>query len=603
MFLKILFAFFIQFSLFNRPIIGELFPIEMKYPLKGTPPPPGSPWPMPKLMEGTTDKLLYFKEKYFTFVLADKSFEGCSLLNNVIDRYRNILFPEWPVSPKEDELHADQLIRVLEIKIESIHLPNDCIEPPKFEDVSEEEYKLSIGEQSVLEGKTVWGVLRGLETFSQLTYLVDDETKQLCINDSTIISDVPRFSYRGIHIDTARHYQPISIIRKQIEAMSYNKFNIFHWHITDDQSFPFVSETYPELSEKGAYTQNHIYTKKDVKDIIEYARNFGVRVIPEFDTPGHVNSWSKSHPELITVCWKDGKPYQDIYSVQAKAEILNPSREELYPFLSKLFDEIHRTFPDSYIHLGMDEVYPECWNSNPDIQKWKKKMNITDVQQYYSERMLEMMKKLNYNVIVWQDVWDDGVELDKSAIIQIWKDKSDQSKFKKWEDYVSKTTGQGRKTILSAPWYLNYISYGMDWKKYYEVEPLNFEVKSEEQKKFVLGGEACFWSEYIDGTNALSRYWPRASAVAERLWSPANVKDVEVAKYRLDEHRCRLLRRGINAQPILNGFCGDYEFGMENSLIENDKVTFMRQKRNNAQQYLPQFLPFFILLSFACNFS
>lgn len=138
--------------------------------------------------------------------------------------------------------------------------------------------------EALVHAKSVWGALRGLETLSQLVY--SDEHNQLMINESEI-HDHPRYKYRGVLLDTARHYLPMKVILANLDAMAYNKFNVFHWHIVDDQSFPYFSTRYPNLTDHGAYTPRHIYTQEDVQDVIEYARMRGIRVIPEIDSPGN----------------------------------------------------------------------------------------------------------------------------------------------------------------------------------------------------------------------------------------------------------------------------------------------------------------------------
>ncbi len=159
-------------------------------------------------------------------------------------------------------------------------------------------------------------------------------------------------------------------------------------------------------------------------------------------------------------------------------------------------------------------------------------------------------------------------KLEKNAQIQIWKDTNTLSYHAKWYEYLNNITRDGYSAILSSPWYINFVSYGyQEWYNYYKVEPMSNFTGTAEQAKLLIGGEACLWSEYVDGTNIETRLWPRASAIAERLWSAATVNDPEEAKFRLDEHRCRLLRRGIPASPVLNGYCGDYEYGMERSVI------------------------------------
>jgi len=292
-------------------------------------------------------------------------------------------------------------------------------------------------------------------------------------------------------------------------------------------------------------------------------------VIPEIDTPGHTQGFGKAFPDLLTTCYgPDGAPFTSIYAKHARAEILDPTKEYTFDFFKEFFREIRSLFVDEYIHLGMDEVYYECWKSNPDIKKFMQSLdlkNVSEVEQYYVRKTLQNVKDIGYKYMVWQDPVDNGVKLADDAIVQIWKDTELVSRFDSWQEYIVPIVKQKYQIILSSCWYLNYISYGEDWKKYYNCNPRSFN-GTDEEKELVIGGEACMWSEFVDGTNILSRLWPRASAVAERLWSnPALTYNTDNAQFRLDEHRCRLLRRGIPAQPILNGFCGDYEWDMNGS--------------------------------------
>ncbi len=223
----------------------------------------------------------------------------------------------------------------------------------------------------------------------------------MAINDSTLIIDEPRFKYRGFMLDTARHFIPVPLILKQIDAMSYNKLNTFHWHIVDDQSFPFESLRFPDLTKNGRYSPNHVYTQADIDRIIKHARIRGIRVIPEFDSPGHVDSFGRTFPEFITTCWKDGKPNQAIYSVQAEREIFNPTNEQLYPVLTEFLTELKSVFKDEYIHLGNDEVYYECWKSNPNISQWMQERNMTEyheLEAYYTNRLLNITRGLGKKV-------------------------------------------------------------------------------------------------------------------------------------------------------------------------------------------------------------
>jgi len=403
-------------------------------------------------------------------------------------------------------------------------------------ETTDESYTLIVEmPQASLTAKTVYGALRGLETLSQLVEF--DMTSMSYLVNETMIVDSPRFQFRGVLIDTARHFVEVPVILQHLDAMAYNKMNVLHWHIVDDQSFPYESITYPELSLKGSWTgtPDHIYSQEQIQSIIQYAQYRGIRVIPEFDTPGHSLSWGNAYPQLLTACY-DG---QQQYGYGP----INPLPQFTWDFLTGLYKELDAVFPDTYIHIGGDEVDFTCWSTNPQIQQWMQEHNYTnyaEVEQYYETKLIGVMESLNKSFIGWQEIFDNGLQLSPDTIIDVWK--------APWDTELSSVTSNGFKAILSAPWYLNYISYGQDWPTYYAIEPLSFQ-GSQEQYDLVIGGEACMWAEFVDSTNLISRMWPRAGAIAERLWSPMNVTDQTDAAYRLQSQSCRLLRRQIDAEP------------------------------------------------------
>ena len=293
----------------------------------------------------------------------------------------------------------------------------NCGYPQHNEDESYS-IEISSSDHGQITSKTVWGALRGLETFSQLVYTVDNyngpqQKYHLLINETTIY-DHPRFPYRGLLLDTARHYLPVHIILANIDAMAYNKLNTFHWHLIDDQSFPYVSKHYPDIHLHGSYTPNAIYTPEDVQEVIEYARMRGIRVIPELDTPGHTHAMARAYPNLLTPCYGGSppRPLQPDYPNHSEREVLNPMRNETYEFLKELYSEFKQTFPDQYIHLGMDEVFYSCWRSNPEIKAFMQENDMHDyheVEEYYARRTLENVKSVGYKYIIWQDPVDNGV--------------------------------------------------------------------------------------------------------------------------------------------------------------------------------------------------
>uniref|UniRef100_A0A8B9FPM9 Beta-hexosaminidase subunit alpha n=1 Tax=Amazona collaria TaxID=241587 RepID=A0A8B9FPM9_9PSIT len=376
----------------------------------------------------------------------------------------------------------------------------------------------------------------------------------LCVQyyiNKTEIVDFPRFPHRGLLLDTSRHYLPLRAILETLDVMAYNKFNVFHWHIVDDPSFPYESSTFPELSKQGAFNaMSHVYTAGDVRTVVEHARLCGIRVIVEFDTPGHTLSWGPGAPGLLTPCYS-GKHPSGTYGP------INPILNSTYQFVTSLFQEVSSVFPDFFLHLGGDEVDFTCWKSNPEIHAFMKQMGFGEdyrkLESFYIQRLLDIVSSLGKGSILWQEVFDNGVKLRPDSIIHVWKSS------KPYMDEMADVTKAGYQALLSTPWYLNRISYGQDWMAAYQVEPLKFE-GSAKQKDLVIGGEACMWGEYVDVTNLTPRLWPRAGAVAERLWSNASVRSLQDAYVRLAAFRCQLLGRGVQAQPLYVGYC-ENEFG------------------------------------------
>ncbi|KAF2978123.1 hypothetical protein EK904_007254 [Melospiza melodia maxima] len=467
--------------------------------------PEDSLWPLPQWVR-TYPRQLQLAPSRFQLVHGAGSSAGpsCGLLQDAFRRYYEYIFGHsrrrtwgrWPLAAR-----AEPELFQLQVVIEAGD--PGCDRHPQL--ASSEAYHLTVTEPvAILKAPEVWGALRGLETFSQLVHEDDYGS----------------------------------------DAMAFNKFNVLHWHIVDDQSFPYQSIYFPELSDKGAYSSNLIYTPTDVRLVIEYARLRGIRVIPEFDTPGHTQSWGKGQKDLLTPCYNGGQPTGSFGPV-------NPVWNTTYNFMTKFFKEISSVFPDEFIHLGGDEVDFSCWKSNPEVKEFMKKqgfgIDYAKLESYYVQNILDIVSSYKKGQMVWQEVFDHKAQLKPDTVVQVWMANN-------YARELSRVTGAGFTAVLSAPWYLDYISYGQDWKKYYSVEPLNFP-GSEEQKKLLIGGEACLWGEFVDATNLTPRLWPRASAVGERLWSSSNVTNLQDAYNRLTNHRCRMLRRGIAAEPVFVGYC------------------------------------------------
>ncbi|XP_041915354.1 beta-hexosaminidase subunit beta isoform X4 [Alosa sapidissima] len=421
-------------------------------------------WPLPQKVQ-TSVVAFKMSSLKFQIVHAQHSSAGpsCSILETAFRRYFDYIFGYMKKQGyKEPKKTFGEEVSELQVWITSSD--SECDGYPGLK--SDESYELSVDQPSaVLRAPKVWGALRGLETFSQLVYEDDYGSKNI---NKTAISDFPRFAHRGILLDTSRHYLPLKVILANLEAMAMNKFNVFHWHIVDDQSFPYMSRTFPELSQQGAFhPYTHVYTPSDVKMVIEFARMRGIRVIPEFDTPGHTQSWGKGQKDLLTPCYSGSTPSGSYGPV-------NPILNSTYEFMGSFFKEISSVFPDAYVHLGGDEVDFSCWKSNPDITKFMEEQGFgTDyskLESYYIQRILDIVSTTNKGYMIWQEVFDNGVKLKADTKVHVWLGGYDKE--------LARVTAAGYQTLLSAPWYLDLISYAQDWQNYYKADPHSFNVEA-----------------------------------------------------------------------------------------------------------------------------
>ncbi|TKR79981.1 hypothetical protein L596_014121 [Steinernema carpocapsae] len=498
----------------------------------------GGVWPLPqKISYGENNRSI--DPKNFDIVFDDNT--GCDYLVHAKQTYKKWMFP---FKNSADHSGADEFI--LEVKLKTA-CPRTQKVPPS--DMNEH-YTLSIKEtgHAFLEADEIWGALRGLESFSHLIWFCNKCHKYRI--RTVEIDDKPRFPVRGYMIDTSRHFLSVNTIKRQIDLMAQNKLNVLHWHIVDSESFPYESRTFPDLHKKGAYSTRHFYSQKQVTNVINHARLRGVRVMAEFDTPGHMGSW-QGQPGILADCFDEHQKKTDL------PNLIDPTKQENFEFLEKFFKEILEVFQDDYLHLGGDEVsfwIEECWSRNPVVKAFMEKKGINgtvELENYYFQNLEGLLHKVlpkNKRILYWQEVFDQN-KPPKDAIVHVWKGNTLAEQMTE----MTHVTAAGHQAILSSCWYLNYIHYGPDWKegdgKFYYCDPRGFN-GTEEQKNLVLGGIVAMWGEFVDATNIEARTWPRASSVAERLWSdPEQTKDAEVAWPRLHEFRCRMLARGFRAEP------------------------------------------------------
>jgi len=372
---------------------------------------------------------------------------------------------------------------------------------------------------------TTLGAMHGLQTFLQLV----DVSPGGFATPAVTIHDQPRFPWRGLMIDSARHFIPLDIIRRNIDGMEAVKMNVFHWHLSENQGFRVESKKFPKLHELGSDAL--YYTQDEIRDLIAYARDRGIRVVPEFDMPGHSTAWFVGHPELAS-----GKgPYEIERKWGVFDPAMDPTNEKVYKFLDDLIGEMARIFPDHYFHIGGDEVNGKEWDANPKIQAFMKVQGIKNneaLQAYFSGRVQKLVTKHGKAVVGWDEVLVPGVP--KDIVIQSWRGQAS----------LAQAAKQGYRGILSNGYYLD---LGWSAARHYAVDPMSGEAAnlSAEEKQRILGGESCMWAEYVSPENVDSRIWPRNAAIAERLWSPQEVRDPASMYARLDFVSARLEWLGL----------------------------------------------------------
>ncbi|MFO7933623.1 MAG: family 20 glycosylhydrolase [Bacteroidales bacterium] len=486
-----------------------------------------------------------------------------------------------------------------------------------------EAYDIRIKKNSItITAKSETGILYGLESLLQLAR----EDKGSWVLPEMKLKDEPRYPWRGLMIDACRHWIPKEVILRNLDAMAAVKMNVLHWHLTEYQGFRVESRVFPELHRMGS--NGDFYTQEDIREVIGYAADRGIRVIPEFDLPGHSTSWFAGYPELASA----PGPYVPDTVFGVLDPVMDPTKEPVYRFLDRFFEEMAGLFPDQYVHIGGDEVKPLHWQNNPDIREFMESRSVEDyhaLQAYFNVRLRKILEKHGKKMMGWDEIIHPDLSADGIAA-QTWRDHKTL-----WE-----SARQGYKAVLSAGYYLDHkqpasFHYNVDpavipgavdieidpaqWKgwdcrmnldeleldgsiyffgqgekmrgiidfmgtsagfpevvrdgdtysftiesqfgrirydlvmeedslsgtarlsvftlditghrsggsdmedgkplpEFFRIEPL-----SPDQEANILGGEACMWTEMADAVTIESRIWPRAAAVAEKLWSPQDL--------------------------------------------------------------------------------
>jgi len=488
-------------------------------------------WPQPaKWSRGTTTLDVAPSAHFFSLQGSSK------LLEAAFSRYQLLAFP-----------HQADVRRASLSGITGLNFQVDDLNEDHPQLGTDESYSLTVGiggASASVHAKTVFGALRALETFSQLITFDFEASSYKIPGAPWQIDDKPRFPHRGLMIDTARHYQPLASIRAIVDTLPYAKLNVLHWHMVDSQSFPFESKSSPKLW-KGAYSQAERYTQADVASIVDYARLRGVRVMVEFDMPGHAQSWCEGYPEICpsSTCLTP----------------LNVASNATFDLIQGLLKEVtggrrsapgapSGLFPDNFVHLGGDEVDTGCWSKTPAIAAWLQAQKLTADGAYanFCHRVASIAIEQGRRPVQWSEVFDHfKSELPKETIVHVWLGGTNVTEVVALGYDVIRNVDGG-----SNSWYLD----GLDvkWDGVYQNEPCSG-IPTEELCEKVLGGHGEMWGETVDGSDLQQTVWPRLAAIGEKLWSGRQqTQDTEAALPRIRAFRCLLLERGVAAAPVDN---------------------------------------------------
>jgi hexosaminidase len=422
---------------------------------------------------------------------------------------------------------------------------------------ADESYRLEVARREIrIASNGEWGAMRAFATLAQLAGRTGD-LPAVCVEDR------PRFAWRGLMLDVARHFIGVEALLRTLDAMALYKLNVLHLHLTDDQAFRFPSAAFPRLATGPAYTRD------ELRQVVAHAATLGIRVVPELDMPGHVTSWLAAYPEWGV------RPVEPSRRFGVHQACLDPTRREVYEAVERLVDEVTVLFPDAFVHIGGDEVHPSWWSENAGVLAYMAQHGIEDVralQAQFTRRVAGMVASRGRRVIAWDEVLHPDVG--PEVTVQTWRGSTARNRARR----------AGHACVISANYYLDLffpadVHYGFDpsapesellaredallddprlahvadgmrwtrqWRSVADGAP-----RRDVTPGAILGAEACLWSELVDEATLDIRLWSRMPALAERFWSPAAVRDGEDMLVRL--------RRSLNTLAAVTGIAIDTE--------------------------------------------
>ncbi|NDV65904.1 beta-N-acetylhexosaminidase [Bacteroides sp. 224] len=415
--------------------------------------------------------------------------------------------------------------------------------------IPEEGYKLTVDKKQIIcEASTPTGMFYAIQSFLQSIISEDKSYFILCMN----VEDAPRYPWRGMMLDVARHFHNKETVMNLLDAMARLKMNRFHWHLTDEDGWRIEIKKYPKLTQEGAvgnWSDRMAYPKyfsqQDVKEIVEYARLRHITVIPEIDMPGHASAASRAYPEISA----GGEGRWAGFT-------FHPAKESTYRFLEDVLTEVAELFPGPYIHIGGDEVHfgNQVWFTDPQIQKFIKDKQLGDesgLEHYFLRRVSDIVKNLGKTTVGWDEMIASGIP-SHQAVIMWWRhDKREQ---------LEKALSQGFNVVMTPriPCYLDFVQdntqkigrrWGTDFNSLFTVYKFPKPVESiiSAYPDQIMGMQASVWTERMAGTKRLYyMIFPRLVAISENAWSADKVKNYDSFMKRLKNFLLYLDRKGIN---------------------------------------------------------
>lgn len=407
-------------------------------------------------------------------------------------------------------------------------------------------------ERIVIQAPARAGLLYGAETLRQL--LPPEAASPTAVNGvawtvpAVRVLDYPRFGWRGYMLDSSRHLQTVPFIKRTLDLLAYHKLNVFHWHIVDDNGWRMESKVYPKLTEVGAYRTERdgtryggFYTQDEIRDIVAYAAERGITVLPEIEMPGHSAGAIAAYPWLS--CRPDDKHV--VPPIGGGIIPVCAGKESTYEFFEKILDEAMTLFPSEIVHIGGDEVVKDNWKQCPDCQALMKREGLKDeaqLQHYFINRMAEYLKSKGRRLEGWNEIMQGG-PLPDGVVMQQWLD-----------PHSAANAARAGNDVVASPVAWAYFDYSYDtipMRKVYEAEPIPAGLTPDEQKH-ILGPQANLWTEWLRNDAEVDGHtWPRLVALSEMAWSPSESRNWDGFVKRLDAaHYRRLALMGLGTPGV-----------------------------------------------------